>query len=477
MPQIGETISSEQFNQLYPVGTTLSGEEFGRQYGQGIPSPATEQQPTGKINFLQRLKLGFGGAEATKKSEALEQQAGLAGKFDVGDIADVAGRSLPFIGGMLGGAGGAIAGMGVGAVPGVAIGAVAGESVKQAIGRGLGIREEVPLTQEMKDIAFTGGGALAGGKIMQTGLRLIKPVFSRIVGLLTSESADNITMVLDNPKVADTMYREGDAALRKIAIEGSKKSVSIKNNWYKAIAETYDNLLGKFKKPITSSQQLKTEFTDFLDTQSDDVTAKIEANPGEILRINDAYKAISKWKDFTVGGIRKLRQVVGEYTSFPDVYGKPAKSPFLSQYYHSLNDKISSSLPKDHADVFKEMNKFVTSYSDSYDNLVKAFNSGDPFSKLASALSKNKDTLRQTLKLYEKVSGKKIFPLLAAREISAVKPAQFFLNPRAIIDAFISPRVQLGGIIKAGQISELAGKVGTSLYKKFQTIIPKTIIK
>jgi hypothetical protein len=40
IPKIGETISKEQFNKLYPVGTTLSAEEFAN-YGQQKP----EQQP------------------------------------------------------------------------------------------------------------------------------------------------------------------------------------------------------------------------------------------------------------------------------------------------------------------------------------------------------------------------------------------------------------------------------------------------
>ena len=121
------------------------------------------QKPT-DFGFMERLKMSFGGKETAEKAKEIEKQAGLAGKFEIGDIADIIGGTLPIIGGFIGGTGGAIAGMGVGAVPGAAIGATAGESVRQAIGRGLGVREGIPLSQEMKDVVLTGVGTYAGGK-------------------------------------------------------------------------------------------------------------------------------------------------------------------------------------------------------------------------------------------------------------------------------------------------------------------------
>ena len=446
---------------------------------EGFKPETPQEQPTGKINFLQRLKLGFGGPAATKKSEELEKQAGLAGKPDIGDIADIAGRSLPIVGGMLGVAGGTIMGAGIGAIPGMAMGSVAGESMRQAIGRGLGGREGVSLGQEAKDIASTGAGAYIGGKVVQTGLKLIKPAFSRILGLVTSESSDNITMILKNPRVADSVYREGDTALRKMVGEGSRNSVEIRSNFYKGAAEIYNDLLGGFRGFITSSRQLKNDFVKDLSSKGvkltkkglDFSTSKIASNPGEVSRVNSVYKLLSDWKDFTSSGTRELRQLVGNYTSFPDVYGMPAKSTILSRFYHGLNDKIASSLPKDYADLFREINKAVSSKGDLYDDMVKAFNSGDPFTTLANSLSRNKDTLRQALELFTRESGKQVLPLVAAREVAAIKPAQFFLNPRAIIDAFYTPKAQLKTIITLGRISNLIENVGGSLYKKYQSML------
>ena len=98
------------------------------------------------------------------------------------------------------------------------------------------------------------------------------------------------------------------------------------------------------------------------------------------------------------------------------------------------------------------LNKNFSSQIELYDDIVDAFNSGDPFTKLANALGKNKDTLRQTLEFYEKKSGKKVLPIVAGRELAMEKTAAFgFLNPRSWIDLLISPKTQAKGITKLGE--------------------------
>ena len=86
------------------------------------------------------------------------------------------------------------------------------------------------------------------------------------------------------------------------------------------------------------------------------------------------------------------------------------------------------------------------------DEMVDAFNSGDPFTRLANSLGKNKDTLRHIVEFYEKRSGQKILPLVAGRELAMEKTAAFgFLNPRSWIDFFISPETQAKAVVGIGE--------------------------
>src|SRR3990167_10483208 len=61
------------------------------------------QVEQGQINFLERLKLSFGGKEALERRKQIETEAGLRGRLDIGDLADVVGSLLPSIGAVLGG--------------------------------------------------------------------------------------------------------------------------------------------------------------------------------------------------------------------------------------------------------------------------------------------------------------------------------------------------------------------------------------
>jgi len=162
--------------------------------------------------FFERLKLGFGTAEDRTRQQQLEKQLGLKGKLDIGDIADVIGGSLPFIGALLGGAGGTIAGAGVGSVPGAAIGAATGESVKQAIGHVLGVRKGTTITQEIATPAITGVATLVGGKaISAIGQKVIKPALTAIGKVLPEKlmsqifqrSKDDFTKLLRTETFAD----------------------------------------------------------------------------------------------------------------------------------------------------------------------------------------------------------------------------------------------------------------------------------
>lgn len=181
--ETGEILSEEQFNALQ--GAT---EDLGGEFAPQIPSAPTPEVPRftrfgtptevqpGQTSFLQRLRLGFGGEKAKAEQQRLEKEAGLKGRLDIGDIADVAGAALPFVGGILGGAGGTVAGTPVGGVAGAAIGASAGQAVRRAIGAGLGLREEegegFPVTAKeavnmVGDVAKTGAFYYLGGQALK----------------------------------------------------------------------------------------------------------------------------------------------------------------------------------------------------------------------------------------------------------------------------------------------------------------------
>jgi hypothetical protein len=180
-PQIGETINKEQFNQLYPVGTTLSGEEFSK-YGE----TEQPQQQTGKINFLERLKLGFGGKEAKAKQQQLEKESGLKGKFDIGDIADVAGASLPIIGSIIGAP--------LGGMVGSATGAAGGQALRRGIGAVIGA-DQPKVEEVVKDVAYTGIGTYVGGKILGGLFNVIAKVIpNKFMATIFKQSADDIKL-------------------------------------------------------------------------------------------------------------------------------------------------------------------------------------------------------------------------------------------------------------------------------------------
>lgn len=162
LPEIGQTISEQEFNIFPTVGETITEEQFN-----ALPD-SVSQQPKG--GFLQRLRLSFGGKKAQEERATIEQAQGVAGRFDVGDIADVAGKALPFTGSVIGGVLGTGAG-GVGAVPGAALGASGGEAIRRFTGKLIGAPSDTA-GEDIKEIAKEGAYTYAGGKVLQGAGRL-----------------------------------------------------------------------------------------------------------------------------------------------------------------------------------------------------------------------------------------------------------------------------------------------------------------
>ena len=430
---------------------------------------------SGQVNFLERLKLSFGGQQAEERRSELESQAGLKGKLDWGDIADVGGSIVPFIGGLLGAAGGTVAGFGVGGIGGAAIGTGAGVAVKQAIGRGLGVREDIGLGKEITDIGVSAGLTYVLGKAGQYVISRIP----KLLGILTGEGDDAIRQAISNPKAADLGIQKGDEALRQVVNTGAQKSIDLRNGFVRGYNEAFKQLSVNYPDKLVKRSTVWTELENLLGNKGvkitnkglDFSTSKIKANPGEITKIQNVWEALKKWNDFSLEGVNKLKQLVGALTKFPTEAGGYSKSPTLGQYYHSLNDLIKNNLPIEGRTIYEELNgKFVNNI-DVFDDMVSAFNSGEPFTRLANSLGRNKDAIRQIIQFYETKSGENVLSVVAGRELGAEKNAAFgILNPRSWIDFFWSPQMQGRFITRTGKIVnpiEETLKKGYSAYQSF----------
>ncbi len=282
----------------------------------------------------------------------------------------------------------------------------------------------------------------------------------KLLSIFTAEKESVVKSALENPDLADVGIKGGDTALRNAVKTGAESSAKAKESFIKAYKESFNKLVADTPGKIASRQKILYQFTDDLvksgakikNGKIDFTTSKIAANPGEITKINTAYKALQNWKDFSVKGTNELKQMIGSLTRFPSEAGGSSKSPFLGKYYHYLDDTIKEGLPEAKRAAYADMNAKFSSGIDMYDEMVDAFNSGDPFKKLASVFGDNNDTLRQIVDFYEQTTGNKIKPIVAGRTLAESKPAAFgFLNPRQWIDFFITPETQAGIVTKIGR--------------------------
>ena len=119
------------------------------------------------FTFGERLKLSFGGPEKIAELKQREAEAGLRGKADIGDIADVIGSSIPLISSIVGGSIGTATVGPAGTVGGMTVGTAIGETAKRSIGHLLGVRDEKSLGQETLETGLSTALTYAGGKAIQ----------------------------------------------------------------------------------------------------------------------------------------------------------------------------------------------------------------------------------------------------------------------------------------------------------------------
>lgn len=283
--------------------------------------------------------------------------------------------------------------------------------------------------------------------------------FPKLLGIFSGEQDDVIRAALKSPKAADEGLKAGDEALRRVVEKGAVKSTELKNNFIKGHSEAFKEIAGSYGKKLTSKKSLESRFNRVLKGNDikigksglDFSQSKVQANPGEMTKIQNAYDALKDWDDFTLEGVNKYKQLIGALRKFSDDAGIPSKSPTLGSFYDEVDKEIITHLPKNLGTKYSKLNKNFTDNIDLFDDMVDAFNKGDPFSRMAGVLGKNKDSLRRIVDFYEKKSKEDILGVVAGRELGMEKNAAFgFLNPRSWIDFFISPKVQGKIITKLG---------------------------
>ena len=370
------------------------------------------------------------------------------------------------------------AGIKEGIKQGAKAGAKTGSIIGGVSGASTGLEEGATLGSTLKNTAIgTIGGAVTGGvlgaipgvvkgvtsgikKVGSVSGKAVKNKTPKLLSIFTGEKDDVVKSALDNPDIADLGIKGGDEALRKAVQTGADSSIKAKQTFIKAHNDAFKKLVGKNPNKLVTRQKLLYQFVDDLEKSGvkvnkgklDFSTSKISANPGEISKINTAYKAIQNWKDYSLNGVNELKQLVGQLTKFATEQGGSSKSPFLGQYYGYLDNSIKEALPSASRKAYTKMNKKFSDSIGLYDDMVDAFNSGDPFTKLSQIFGSNKDTLRQIVYFYEKTTGNKISPIVAGRTLAEAKPAAFgFLNPRQWIDFFVDPKTQASIVTKTGR--------------------------
>ena len=327
---------------------------------------------------------------------------------------------------------------------------------------------QMPVEEAGKKIA-SGAGKVAGtisgisGKVVDATVGIKDYAVSRfpkLLGIFSGENDDVIKYALKNPQAAEAGLKGGDVALRKVVQEGATNSLKLKNTFIESYTQAKNTLFSSYKPVIAFKDEIRDLFYKaFLDYKVkllkdgtlDFTQSKIIANPGEIAKINAAWQAFNKAGKFTFSSLDDYKQLVGELTKFATDAGKSSKSPLLGTMYNNIDGMIKGNLPKNIASQYATLNSKFSKSIGLYNDLVKAFNSGDPFTKLANALGANKDSLRMLLEFYDSKVGAGTLSTVAGRSLAMEKQAAFgFLNPRSWIDFFISPEKQGEIILKVG---------------------------
>lgn len=217
----------------------------------------------GLQSFLERFKLSFGGEEAKEQIKTIEEAQGTRGKFDIGDIADVAGSAIPLATGVLGAIGGTFAGGPVGTAAGGAIGVGAGEAVKRTIGQALGVRKDVTPIQEVTGPAGKALETFVGGKVLGFAGRRIRDVYKGAKDLLSKKT---VQQIMDTAE--ENLGKLSDAE-RAIYYSAKNKAITLKSTVER------QNLALNTRKQIVKLQDEAKELSAKMATASRDEVLRI----------------------------------------------------------------------------------------------------------------------------------------------------------------------------------------------------------
>lgn len=318
------------------------------------------------------------------------------------------------------------------------------------------------LSQQVSNTAQTGINSTkqTATSLSNVGGNMLKGKEAKALSIFTGEKNAVVQSALKNPAVADIGIKGGDDALRTAVQQGGLASIKSRTTFMDAYNTAFGKLASLNPGKLASRQKILYQFVDDMEAAGikvkdgvpDFTTSLIKANPGEATKIRDTYEAIMKWDDWSLVGVNKLKQLTGRLTKFATEQGGSSKSPFLGRFYNFLDNEIKGNLPKNAAKEYARMNKKFTDNIDLYDDMVDAFNSGDPFKRIAQLFSDNADSLRQIVSFYEKQTGNQISPIVAGRELAELKQAPFgLLNPRSWIDFFLDPSTQAQIVTKTGR--------------------------
>lgn len=177
-------VSQMEMNKESPEDIQFVVNDFKKKYS----SVGSEQSSLG-----QRFKASFGDEGAKSKIvEGRNIKEGSVSKFNpfgkrdfkefVGDVADIAGSSLPVLGGIAGGIAAsptALLSGPVGPAVGAGIGTAAGEALKQTIGHSFGVRSDKTATQEFVSPLLSGALATVGTKATELVLSPVIKIFQK----------------------------------------------------------------------------------------------------------------------------------------------------------------------------------------------------------------------------------------------------------------------------------------------------------
>ena len=359
--------------------------------------------------------------------------------------------------------------------------AVAGIKGGAALGAALGAGGA--MQQEGGDV---GAGALVGGAIggaIPIAGKVIGYVASRypsFLSLFTGESNEVIRSAMKNPSVADKSVQAGDEGLRQFIESGSKNSIKMRDSFRIAqgkmkegIAEVVPQvridkkgLINSFRELLTK-EKVKIGKGGILDFTGSDIIA----NPGEVSKIQNAWKLLQTKKGvFNFLETDELKQTIGKLTRFADEVGVPSKSPTLGKFYHDIDKTILKSLPEAQREIYSSYNKNFSEMIDTFDDIVDAFNRGDPFKRLAGVFGTNQDELRRLIQFYEKQTGQDLSAVVAGRQlgIEKGKGALFaILSPRSWIDMMLSPQVKGKLVTNSGKFANF---MKSGVFKGLQEI-------